>query len=116
MKTELCESKTDGKKYLLLYCYYIDWDGTKFGRALTHLAIPEFEGSATPLDLKTYPLAYHPQKDLLIAKLTRRGKKFQEYADTLNKAYDGIAVDNTGQCPVPYHVCSLYAMFNIHLI
>jgi hypothetical protein len=104
-KTEFFVSKMDRRTYFILHCYCIDWDGTRFGRAPQSLVIPEFEGIASPADLIAYPLEFHPQKDLLIAKLTKRGEKFQAYADTLNKAYDGIAVDNGRHPPASYHVC-----------
>lgn len=104
IKTELFDSKEDGKTYFILQCFCIDWDGTRLGAALEHLAIREFEGNATPSDLTVYPLAHHPKKNLLVEKLTQRGKKFQEYAGTLNKTYDGVAVDRSGRRPVSYHV------------
>jgi hypothetical protein len=92
--TELRKPPWEDKGYFILQCYYIDWDGTRFGTARADLVIREFKGSSSLSDLTEYPLAYHPQKDLLIAELRERGKKFQEYADMLIKTYDGVALDS----------------------
>jgi hypothetical protein len=103
-KTKEYMSRSEGRKYFIIYCYYIDWDGTRFGRAPEMLVIPEFEGNASPSDLLVYPLENHPKKNSLMAMLIERGKRFQALADTLYKAYDGIAMDFNE--PASYHVCS----------
>jgi hypothetical protein len=103
-KTETYLSRKEGKQYFIIHCYYIDWDGSRYGRAPEYLVIPEFEGSATPSDLPTYPLDCHPQKNRIMTDLIESGKKFQALAGTFYKAYDGIAVDNNDDRPVSYHV------------
>src|SRR5947207_7760986 len=97
-KIEIHISRRD-KKFFVLHCYYIDWDGKRFDRALHIVAITLFDGSAGQSDLPAYPLEYHPTKALIKQELIGRGQKFESYAGVLYWAYEGVAVDNTDQEP-----------------
>lgn len=89
----------DGQMYFILHCYFVDWNGKGFGRSLSIIAIPHFEGSSTMSDLPAYPLEYHPEKDAVRALLLERGTAFRNLAGVCYRAYDGIGIDYTRTPP-----------------
>jgi hypothetical protein len=83
----------------------IDCDGNRFGRNVQAILVFEFLGTCSILELKAFPLSFHPHqaevKELLIA----RGKKFEKLAGSHYKEYDGFAVSwDKDNKEVAYHV------------
>ena len=72
------EEKTtvDGSKYHCLECRYLDFNGTTFGEALTHISIPKFRGTKRINTLKAFPLQYHQDTRTVKAELIECGRKF----------------------------------------
>lgn len=68
-----------GKNYQL-QCNSVDWDGESFGWDTTCQTVPEFLGTCPIKCLRIYPLSFHPTKELIKAKLVKRGKKFESLA------------------------------------
>lgn len=77
-----------------LACENVDWSGTKFGRSTQNKYISSFDGTKPITQLQAFPLAYHPERKSIKAKLITRGKKFEELRGYHLKAYNGNAIGN----------------------
>jgi hypothetical protein len=78
-------------RFFMLHGLYIDYDGNKFGHAVDLIAIEMFEGSVNSSDLGAYPLDSHPEKDAVVQRLVKRGRKFTSFTGVHYQAYDGLA-------------------------
>ncbi|KAF1991107.1 P-loop containing nucleoside triphosphate hydrolase protein [Aulographum hederae CBS 113979] len=103
-KAEIYVDQTKQRTYYLLHCYYVDWNGKRYGRRVDILAIPEYDGSERVLDLPAYPLEMHPSTELIRETLVERGRRFESFAGVLYRAYDGIAVDKGSSPPQRKHI------------
>jgi len=90
-RTELHKGTDGHGRYLLLHCYFVDWDGGMYGHSLGMDAIENFEGGKKYEELGIYPLDVHPEKDSVIKRLVERGRKFSSYTGVHYKSYDGLA-------------------------
>ncbi|KAL5435304.1 hypothetical protein PMIN07_006606 [Paraphaeosphaeria minitans] len=70
---------------------YVDWDGTAFGTGLLNLSISYYSGTRPIIQLRAFPLDYHPKVDEVKERLIERGAKVEELAGVNYKAYDGLA-------------------------
>lgn len=70
---------------------YVDWDGTAFGTSQINVSIKYYSGTRPIVQLRIFPLDYHPKSDEVKQKLTERGAKVEELAGVNYKAYDGLA-------------------------
>jgi hypothetical protein len=78
--------------FLRLRCDCVDYGGKNFGRYQEKIDIPEFIGTKKITGLNVYPLVFHPDRDALVEKLTKRGKVFESLAGHHYKAYSGKAI------------------------
>jgi hypothetical protein len=83
------------RRFFVLHCCIVDYDGKKFGQALRLFAIAQFEGSAGYKDFSAYPLESHPGKQSAVQRLVDRGRKFQALAGVHYRAYDGMASEDS---------------------
>lgn len=70
---------------------YIDWDGTAFGTSQINLSIGCYSGTRPIIQLRVFPLNYHPKAEEVKERLIERGAKVEELAGVNYKAYDGLA-------------------------
>ncbi|KAJ4352210.1 uncharacterized protein N0V89_007557 [Didymosphaeria variabile] len=70
---------------------YVDWDGTAFGSSQINLSIGYYSGTRPIIQLRVFPLNYHPKVEEVKERLTERGAKVEELAGVNYKAYDGLA-------------------------
>ncbi|KAF3919662.1 Spastin [Dactylellina cionopaga] len=68
---------------------YIDYDGVAFGENSENVTIKEFEGSRRIHELKMFPLENHPQKEIIVRRLIKRGTKFVSLQGFHCKKYVG---------------------------
>lgn len=78
--------------FLRVRCDCIDYGGKNFGRYQESIDIPEFIGTKKITGLKVYPLAFHAERDDMVAKLTKRGELFESLAGHHFKSYEGKAI------------------------
>ncbi|KAF2145589.1 uncharacterized protein K452DRAFT_243751 [Aplosporella prunicola CBS 121167] len=69
----------------------IDFDGEQFGHVTSSLRIPAFAGTTQITRLSAFPLAFHPEPELVKKNMVSRGQLFEAYKGYHFKAYEGIA-------------------------
>ena len=93
--------------YFYLRCNFLQWDGKKFGSAVTGYKIREFEGTCPISQLTAFPMHFHPDEKNITAKLIARGKEFERLSGYHFKAYKGLAIGKGLQDrPVAFNVNS----------
>ena len=100
--TNISEDRERGVTFIGVRACAIDFDGTKFGTRQETLRNYEFGGTMKITNLAAYPLAFHPDKKVLIKKLLERGNLFEKYAGYHYMAYKGIAL-GYGRCGMIKH-------------
>ena len=65
------------------------WDGKRFGYGLSCGWFYDFSGTMSVMDLSAVPLAFHPDREAIKARMTIRGERFQRIAGCQLKAYTG---------------------------
>jgi hypothetical protein len=71
------KSTEEHGRYFMLQCQHIDWDGRRFGRRITSLAIFDFHGTQDIDSLSVVPLNFVKDKKSLENTLIVRGRKFE---------------------------------------
>lgn len=79
-------------KFLAVSADCVDNSGKNFGRYGESIKIPEFLGTKKITGLNAYPMAFHPEKELVRDSLIRRGQIFEELAGHHYKQYSGTAI------------------------
>jgi hypothetical protein len=77
------------KKYFELNCRYLTQDGKYFEKAIITTKIQKFQNVMKITSLKIYPLKYHPKKQRIVEKLTKRGRKFINLNRIYYRQYKG---------------------------
>ena len=75
---------------------FVDWDGERFGYATSTVTIPDFRGTVPITSLRVVPLARHPGKVAIEARVLERARAFQTLSGYHFKAYNGLGIDATG--------------------
>ena len=75
---------------------FVEWDGERFGYATNVVMIGGFRGTVPIASLRAVPLARHPDKAAIEARVLERAKAFQALSGYHFKAYDGLGIDATG--------------------
>ncbi|KAF8471756.1 hypothetical protein BDZ91DRAFT_716438 [Kalaharituber pfeilii] len=70
-------SSYTGEKYFEITCRFVGYDGNRFGWVKKSKIINSFKGKKKITSLPVYPLEYHPNKDVIKAKLIARGRKWE---------------------------------------
>ncbi|KAK4234813.1 mitochondrial sorting [Achaetomium macrosporum] len=79
-------------KFLQVRCDCVDYGGKEFGRYQEAINIPEFLGTKKITGLKVYPLHFHEEREVVAAKLVKRGEMFEKLAGHHYKQYSGKAI------------------------
>ncbi|KAI7089150.1 hypothetical protein KC356_g2674 [Hortaea werneckii] len=74
---------------LVIDCFYMDFDGYKYGPVPQRFIIPEFSGRKKIADLDISPARFNPTSEDLRRKLRRRGRDFTKCVHSTHKEYHG---------------------------
>ncbi|KAL8387240.1 hypothetical protein RB595_010054 [Gaeumannomyces hyphopodioides] len=74
---------------IFLYCYYIDYDGTKYQPVRAKFMIRDYEGEKDITELPIYPLRFAKDSTKLMGDLVDQGKQFQLIKTEKYLYYDG---------------------------
>lgn len=72
-------------------CFFIDFDGQKFGPVPRRFIIPEYEGERSITSLHAYPAKFDKSPRETEKLLTKRGKRFVKLAGVTHKRYVGLS-------------------------
>lgn len=81
----------EGDEYFRIQGRYLDFDGKKFGEAVTAAAIWKFQGSKPIHSLACFPLKYHPNAEEEKRELANSGRKFISLMGTHHRQHKGEA-------------------------
>ncbi|KAJ5730318.1 uncharacterized protein N7483_004826 [Penicillium malachiteum] len=84
----------------ILECFYISFDGTRFGPVNVTFQIRKFEGEKDITSFPVFPLTCHPKEFEVREKLLRRGGTFANLSNTKSTAhmkYKGPTLDKKRQ-------------------
>ena len=73
----------------VVFQYYVD--GKNFGYTKDSVIIRSYNGYKPLMESHIEPLKYHPEKDSIIEKFVKRGKKFIDLHGIHHCEYDGTA-------------------------
>jgi hypothetical protein len=76
--------------FLVVECFYIDYDGKCFGTVSESFHLSAFRGVQYINELAAFPLKYHPQQDEIKARLLKRGRNFAALQGQHYKNHAGI--------------------------
>ena len=79
------------EKYFHLSTYFIDYNGTKFGKVFQGLKIPEFTGVKRIQSLDAFPLIYHEKVAEVKLALINRGRRYVSLPAVHHCSYSGLA-------------------------
>lgn len=80
------------QSYFMLWCYYIDYDGEKFGPVIKQFKIKPYQGEKEIRSLEVYPLKYANNASELLSQLRTRGLKFCEFKSPQHRYYAGLSL------------------------
>lgn len=90
----------DSYNELQVYCFYIDFDGIKYGIVRDVFIFKPYEGEINIRSLQAYPIQYATNNTLL-----ERGKAFLELTRISHKRYEGLT---TGRSREEVRLLTLY--------
>ena len=74
----------------LLDCYYIDYDGTRYGKSFGHFSISRFDDVRAINTLPFYPFAVSEKEGTVDREaLAKRGETFIEFSEPCHRHYSG---------------------------
>lgn len=91
-----------GKPILVIKCKEIIFDGEIFIWKDNDVEVGFFEGNKPIKELAHYPLSFHEDPKVVIAKLTTRGKRVLDYQGLVYSEYEGLAIYED-ECGVEKH-------------
>lgn len=74
---------------LVIDCFYMDYDGYKFGPRPQRFIIPDFSGYKKIADLDVAPARFNPTCEDVRRKLRKRGRDFMGCVNSTHKEYHG---------------------------
>ena len=88
-------------------CFYLDFDGTKFGPLPQKFTLAEYDGEVAISSLEVYPMKFGEDPKKMEKSLVRRGRKFVKLASVDHKYYSGQTIREAGVLDVPGEVGGL---------
>lgn len=88
-------------------CFYLDFDGTKFGPMPQKFLFQEYEGEVPITSLKVFPMRFDENPKNTEKLLERRGRKFVKLANVEHKYYSGRTLREDMVLEIPGEVGSL---------
>ncbi|KAG7287269.1 hypothetical protein NEMBOFW57_006776 [Staphylotrichum longicolle] len=101
------QSGGDGaeKRYLLLYCYYVDFDGVSYVPVSTIIRIGQYAGERDITQFSIYPMRFVENADSTTAHLEKEGSWFCQAIQLKHLRYDGWTLPY-GPCATTWFGCS----------
>lgn len=84
----------------IIECFYISFDGTRFGPVNVTFQIPKFEGEKDITSFPVFPLACDHEQEGIREALLKRGKLFAQLSNpksTAHRKYKGLTLDKKRQ-------------------
>lgn len=88
-------------------CFYLDFDGTKFGPMPQKFMLQDYEGEIPITSLEVFPLRLDDHPKVTEKSLERRGRKFVKLANVEHRYYSGRTLREDTVLEVPGEVGSL---------
>lgn len=88
-------------------CFYLDFDGTKFGPLPQKFMLQEYEGDVPITSLEVFPTRFDDDPKKTEKALVRRGRKFARLASVSHKYYSGRTFRDVSPLEVPGEVGNL---------
>ena len=89
MEKEAYLAKYPRTSPFVIDCFYLDFDGTKFGALPKKFEFQEYDGEVTITSLEVYPIRFHDDPKKTEKSLMKQGKKFVKLAGVEHKYYSG---------------------------
>jgi hypothetical protein len=88
---DIADSQRTRNRYspLYVYCFYIDFDGIRYGTVREIFVFRPYEGKVDIKSLQAHPLLYSQCPENL---LTERGRKFIDLTAVSHMSYEGLSV------------------------
>lgn len=77
------------ERELSLYCYYIDYNGSSYGRVKHEFVIPDYAGERDITTLEVYPMRFAKDSEAMMKSLLDKGSHFQNVVRERHLYYDG---------------------------
>jgi hypothetical protein len=83
---------------LVVYCFYIDFDGKKYGTVKDGFVFRPFEGEVDITSLEAFPIRFLHQRGISVSEeesmqsFVRRGRKFIDMTAVAHMNYDGATL------------------------
>ena len=84
-----CSMKPSSAHSWTIEAEYLDSDGEKFGYRKRYITIDSYDGYCPLIKLLAYPLDVHPDRQLVVASLVKRGQKFVSLQGIQYRYYNG---------------------------
>lgn len=88
-------------------CFYLDFDGTKFGPLPQKFMLQEYEGEVAITSLEVFPIRFDDDPKNTEKLLLKRGRKFVKLASVDHKYYSGRTLGEDRFLELPGEVRSL---------
>lgn len=75
---------------LIIDCFYLDFDGYRFGPRSMKIRLEEYKGCRLISDLEAIPLRFLPDATHIQQTLTERGRQFIGLVPTAHRLYEGL--------------------------
>ncbi|OCL12019.1 P-loop containing nucleoside triphosphate hydrolase protein, partial [Glonium stellatum] len=80
---------------LYVYCFYIDFDGSKYGTVTEIFYFKPYDEKADITSLDAYPVRFLKSKEPAVDALLERGRKFIDVTAVSHMSYEGLTVGET---------------------
>ena len=94
VNTFLDTARKSGISPFVIKCMGIDFDGTNFGPIHERVAIGEFEGWKTVVELEAHPIEFVNDAESLKKSLTARGHRFAQLRGFQHQKHTGLSLTN----------------------
>ena len=85
-------------------CFYIDFDGTKFGPLPQKFMLEDYDGEVPINSLEVFPIRFDEDPKKTEKSLVRRGRKFMKLANVDHKYYSGRTLREATVLEIPGEV------------
>ncbi|CAG8949094.1 hypothetical protein HYFRA_00002223 [Hymenoscyphus fraxineus] len=87
--TDVGSPSAQKERLFTIDCYYIDFDGTRFGTVTRRFLIAPFEGARDIESLTVYPAAFKEDSEKLLQDMTEVGERFIDSTKLRHMHFDG---------------------------
>lgn len=113
MEREAYLAKYPRTSPFVIDCFYLDFDGTKFGALPKKFEFQEYDGEVAITSLQVYPIRFDGDPKRTEKSLMKQGRKFVKLAGVEHKFYSGPTLRETGLFDAQEEVGSLRSCHQI---